>query len=69
MRIGIPTEIKNNEYRVAATPAGVAELTHRGHEVVVEAGAGLGSRSPTTTSRRPGRRSSRPPTRSGIRPR
>ena len=43
MRIGIPTEIKNNEYRVAATPAGVAELTHRGHEVVVEAGAGLGS--------------------------
>ncbi|MFT4126129.1 MAG: alanine dehydrogenase [Gordonia sp. (in: high G+C Gram-positive bacteria)] len=43
MRIGIPTEIKNHEYRVAATPAGVAELTHRGHEVIVEAGAGLGS--------------------------
>lgn len=43
MRIGIPTEIKNHEYRVAATPAGVAELTHRGHDVVVQAGAGLGS--------------------------
>ncbi|MEP9391504.1 alanine dehydrogenase [Gordonia sp. VNK1] len=43
MRIGIPTEIKNHEYRVAATPAGVAELTHRGHEVVIEAGAGVGS--------------------------
>ncbi|MGV9673348.1 alanine dehydrogenase [Gordonia sp. NPDC003504] len=43
MRIGIPTEIKNHEYRVAATPAGVAELTHRGHEVVIEAGAGMGS--------------------------
>ncbi|CPY96890.1 L-alanine dehydrogenase (ALD) [Mycobacteroides abscessus] len=30
MRVGIPTEIKNNEYRVATTPAGVAELTRRG---------------------------------------
>ncbi|AZZ52189.1 alanine dehydrogenase [Rathayibacter festucae] len=44
MRIGIPTEIKNNENRVAATPAGVHELVRRGHEVLVEAGAGLGSR-------------------------
>ena len=43
MRVGIPTEIKNNEYRVAITPAGVAELTSRGHEVLVEAGAGDGS--------------------------
>ena len=43
MRVGIPTEIKNNEYRVAITPAGVAELTHRGHEVLVQAGAGEGS--------------------------
>ena len=40
MRVGIPTEIKNNEYRVAITPAGVAELTRRGHEVLVQAGAG-----------------------------
>jgi len=43
MRVGIPTETKNNEFRVAITPAGVAELTHRGHEVVVQAGAGEGS--------------------------
>lgn len=43
MRVGIPTEIKNNEYRVAITPAGVAELVHRGHDVMVQAGAGEGS--------------------------
>src|SRR6516165_12043745 len=43
MRIGIPTETKNNEFRVAITPAGVAELTGRGHEVIVQAGAGEGS--------------------------
>jgi alanine dehydrogenase len=43
MRVGVPTEIKNNEYRVAITPAGVAELTRRGHEVLVQAGAGEGS--------------------------
>ena len=43
MRVGVPTEIKNNEYRVALTPAGVAELTRRGHDVLVQAGAGEGS--------------------------
>jgi alanine dehydrogenase len=43
MRVGIPTETKNNEFRVAITPAGVAELTRRGHEVLVQAGAGEGS--------------------------
>ena len=43
MRVGIPTETKNNEFRVAITPAGVAALTHRGHEVLVQAGAGDGS--------------------------
>jgi alanine dehydrogenase len=43
MRVGVPTEIKNNEYRVAITPAGVAELTRRGHDVVIQAGAGEGS--------------------------
>src|ERR1700755_1579303 len=43
MRVGIPTEIKNNEYRVAITPAGVAELVRRGHEVLIQAGAGEGS--------------------------
>ncbi len=43
MKVGIPTEIKNNENRVAATPAGVHELVRRGHEVLVQEGAGLGS--------------------------
>ncbi|MBT1258488.1 alanine dehydrogenase [Rhodococcus erythropolis] len=43
MRIGIPREIKNHEYRVAVTPAGVHELSGRGHEVFVESGAGDGS--------------------------
>jgi len=43
MRVGIPTEIKNNEFRVAITPAGVAELVHRGHDVLIQAGAGEGS--------------------------
>ncbi len=43
MRVGIPAEIKNNEYRVAITPSGVAELVRRGHDVAVQAGAGDGS--------------------------
>src|ERR1700757_226745 len=43
MRIGVPTETKNSEYRVAITPAGVAELTRRGHDVVIQAGGGEGS--------------------------
>jgi alanine dehydrogenase len=43
MRVGVPTEIKADEYRVALTPAGVRELTASGHEVVVQAGAGEGS--------------------------
>ena len=43
MKVGVPAEIKNHEYRVAMTPAGVRELTDLGHEVVVQAGAGLGS--------------------------
>ncbi len=43
MRIGIPTEIKPDEYRVAITPAGVRELSTRGHDVLVQAGAGEGS--------------------------
>jgi alanine dehydrogenase len=43
MRIGIPREVKDNEYRVAITPAGVRELTGRGHEVFVQSGAGAGS--------------------------
>ncbi|RUL56572.1 MULTISPECIES: alanine dehydrogenase [Lysinibacillus] len=43
MKIGVPKEIKNNEYRVAMTPAGVVTLTSAGHEVFIETGAGLGS--------------------------
>ena len=43
MRIGVPKEVKNHEYRVAITPAGVHELVGHGHEVGVESGAGLGS--------------------------
>ena len=43
MRVGVPTEIKNNEFRVAITPAGVVELTRRGHSVLVQSGAGEGS--------------------------
>lgn len=43
MIIGIPREIKDNEYRVAATPEGVRELTHAGHRVLVQSQAGVGS--------------------------
>lgn len=43
MLIGVPTEVKNNEFRVGLTPAGVLELTRHGHEVHVETGAGAGS--------------------------
>src|SRR3954449_12241088 len=43
MKVGVPTEIKTDEYRVALTPSGVRELTDRGHEVVVQEGAGEGS--------------------------
>ncbi len=38
MRVGVPTEVKNHEYRVAITPAGVHELTRHGHDVLVQAG-------------------------------
>ena len=43
MIIGVPREIKQDEYRVAMLPVGVEELTRRGHQVLIEAGAGLGS--------------------------
>ena len=42
MRIGVPKEIKNHEYRVGLTPASVRELVTYGHTVLVEANAGLG---------------------------
>ncbi|HEY2769944.1 MAG TPA: alanine dehydrogenase [Solirubrobacteraceae bacterium] len=43
MRVGVPSEVKTDEYRVALTPAGVRELVDAGHEVFVQAGAGEGS--------------------------
>jgi alanine dehydrogenase len=43
MRIGVVKEIKSDEYRVALTPAGARELVQRGHDVAIEAGAGVGS--------------------------
>ncbi|MBS2964686.1 alanine dehydrogenase [Actinocrinis puniceicyclus] len=46
MKVGIPREVKNHEYRVAITPAGVHELTRAGHEVYVESQAGVGSSIP-----------------------
>ncbi|WP_344258079.1 alanine dehydrogenase [Streptomyces sodiiphilus] len=46
MKVGIPREVKNNEFRVAITPAGVQELVAGGHQVYVEQAAGLGSAIP-----------------------
>ncbi len=43
MKVGVPSEVKNNEFRVGITPVGVNELVSRGHEVLIEKGAGLGS--------------------------
>ncbi len=43
MKVGIPREVKNHEYRVAITPSGVHELVRNGHEVYIEQGAGVGS--------------------------
>lgn len=46
VKVGIPREVKNNEFRVAITPAGVHELVRHGHQVVIERGAGVGSSIP-----------------------
>src|SRR5918999_1451901 len=46
MKVGVPTEIKTDEYRVSLTPAGVRELVEQGHDVIVQAGAGVGSTIP-----------------------
>ena len=56
MRIGIPTEVKDHEYRVALTPAGARALTDGGHEVLVQAGAGAGSGLPDEAYRAAGAR-------------
>jgi alanine dehydrogenase len=54
MRVGVAREIKPQEYRVALTPAGARELVQRGHEVLVETEAGLGSAFPDTAYERAG---------------
>jgi alanine dehydrogenase len=46
MKVGVPKEVKNHEYRVAITPAGVNEFVRNGHQVFIEAGAGVGSSIP-----------------------
>jgi alanine dehydrogenase len=46
MKVGVPTEIKTDEYRVSLTPAGVRELVEHGHEVIVQSNAGVGSTIP-----------------------
>ena len=67
MKIGVVKEIKPQEARVALTPAGARELVARGHDVVVEAGAGEGSGFPDDAYVVSGRRRSRPSTTSGRR--
>ena len=69
MIVGVPKEIKQDEYRVAMLPVGVEELTRRGHKVLIEAGAGTGSGLPDQRLRAAGaelvrtrRRSSAAPT-------
>jgi alanine dehydrogenase len=54
MRIGVPSEVKDNEYRVAITPAGVRELALSGHEVLIQKGAGEGSSIPDDAYERAG---------------
>ncbi|MFN8110999.1 MAG: alanine dehydrogenase [Thermoleophilia bacterium] len=54
MRVGVPAEVKSDEYRVALTPAGALELVRRGHEVHVERGAGVGASFPDEAYERVG---------------
>lgn len=56
MRIGVPAEVKQDEYRVALTPAGAYELVRNGHEVWVESGAGVGAGCPDADYERVGAR-------------
>ena len=68
MIIGVPSEIKTDEWRVALTPAGVRELTSAGHTVLVERGAGNGSAMPDADFVRTGAKIVATPTRCGGRP-
>ena len=60
MKVGVPTEIKTDEYRVSLTPAGARELVEHGHEVIVQSGAGEGSHDPGLGVHGPGRPHRRP---------
>ena len=68
MIIGLPKEIKDNEYRVGLTPAGVRALTDAAHAVIVEQSAGEGSGFDDALRKRPGRRLLLPPMKSGPKP-
>lgn len=60
MLVGVPKEIKNNEFRVGLVPSSVRELVHHGHQVIVETQAGAGIGILTRTMSPPVRRSSAP---------
>ena len=68
MRVGIPREVKNNEYRVAITPAGVNELVRSGHESSSRQDAGVGSSITDAGSWPPAPRSFPAPMRYGKQP-
>ena len=68
MIVGVPREVKADEYRVAMLPVGAYELAAAGHEVLVEAGAGLGSGIADALYAEAGAHDRRPPTRSGRGP-
>ena len=69
MLVGVPKEIKDNEYRVGLVPSTVRELASNGHQVIVETGAGARRRARLTpTTRRPAPRSSRAATRFSATP-
>ena len=68
MRIGVPAEVKSDEYRVALTPAGAYELVRHGHDVWVEHGAGEGSGFPDDAYERVGARDRRRGGGLGLRP-
>jgi alanine dehydrogenase len=67
MRVGVPKEIKNHEYRVGLTPASVAELIAAGHEVFVETEAGTGIDFADSAYEKLARRSSALPAKSSRR--
>jgi alanine dehydrogenase len=68
MKVGVPTEIKTDEYRVALTPSGVRELAEHGHETVVQSGAGEGSAISADDYAEPGAASGPTPPRCSPRP-